>query len=208
MLWNRLNKVALVLAVLAGLGDSGMMGMTGRPGSSAAHAVSLAPHPHWTREITTRPVEINDEAVIAWGKARNGIRVGLSPRSFIIAADQESIEVTIWFENTGKQDRNVLFWDEWFSFEGKRSERKFSVEYQISARVGWRGPPPFRLLKPGQRIQIVRRLRFDGPERSDNYVGLWRPIAAEPVILTAAWKYEGPASEALLSDSIQIALKK
>jgi RNA polymerase sigma factor (sigma-70 family) len=164
-------------------------------------------HPHWTGEIATKPVEIeiNDEGVISWGKARNGIRLGISPRSLTVAADQEAIEITAWFENIGKQDGRVHLWDEIFSFKGKKGKANFDAVYEMGPRAAWPPSPAPLTLKPGQRERMTLRVPFEGRQFSNSYVGLLRPTAAEPVTLAAVWNAK--KADELESDSMQIRLK-
>jgi RNA polymerase sigma factor (sigma-70 family) len=196
MFWNKLKKVGLVVGLVALLGGGGMLGMIARPVFSTARAVPVPP---------TSEIEIKDNPGISWGEARGGIRLGLSPRTFSVKADQNNIVVTAWFENVGKQDRQVQPWDELFGFHGKKGEQKFEVEYSPGARAAWPPAPPPITLKPGERTFVTLWVPFEGPKWSNAYAGLLRPTAAKPLTLTGHWKTK-PA-DALESGSIQVRMK-
>lgn len=166
--------------------------------------------PHWTGEITSKPVEIeiNDAAAVAWGKPANGLRLGLSPRTLAVATDAKTAPVTVWFENVGKEEVKVQLWDELMRFHGKQKKASFDVTYRAGRRAATPAPPPVLTLKSGQRAFLNLEIPFEGPDLRNNFVGLLRPTAEDAVTLAAAWADRTDAADAVTSDTIQIALRK
>ena len=128
-----------------------------------------------------------DRDTIAWGKPHNGLRIGLSPGSISVSADQKAIQVTVWFENVGKEDVKIQLWDELLRFVGTKGGKPFTVQYAPGARWEWPAPPPQITLKPGALSRLPVSIPIEGPESANNFVGLLRPGKGAPLTLAARW---------------------
>jgi len=142
---------------------------------------------------------------IAWGQTQNGLRLGLAPLTLDVRADQKAIEVTVWFENAGKEDVQVQAWDELLSFTGSKGGKAFAVEYRAGARLAWPAPPPKITLKPGMLARLTVAVPFEGPDNNNDFVGLLRPGKGEPLTLTAGWR-PGPKAGTIESSRIFVEL--
>lgn len=124
---------------------------------------------------------------IAWGAARNGIRVGLTPPETSISEGQTEVNVTIWYENQSAEERKVLTFQGgnrcplMFSLsEGDRQQRYIDFTTEDPVRT----PLRYVTLKAGDQFHEDVALSFT-PPGTGGFVALPVPQAKQPLMLAA-----------------------
>jgi len=101
----------------------------------------------------------------AWGKPRDGLRLGLAPARAVLGARDMNLKVRVWYENVGKEPREVPVHHAHVNayrlmFAGEKEGKPFYVVHSLMVRTELI-PPGRKTLKPGERFS--EEFRFAAP---------------------------------------------
>jgi hypothetical protein len=160
--------------------------------------VKVETAPFWIKAAKDRPPAAPDAGEnIAWGKAKDDVRVGLSPKTVKLKPDEKTFTVRVWYENVGRQlqrvpvHKNANMYT--LMFSGNTDGKPFYAGC-IMARAETLPPRPHSL-KPGERFSETFGL---GLAVGDDDTRFYLPElkAGESLTLQAGWTPFGDAATA------------
>jgi hypothetical protein len=128
---------------------------------------------------------------IAWGKPRDGVRLGLSRKAKEIAENTKFVEVDVWFENVGKEPKQVPMHNDRdvntsvLMFGGQYDGEPFYVSYHMERLAT--APPKYKQLEPGCRYHERFTLAVAKRGSQLGYAGLPALAAGKTLTLQVGW---------------------
>jgi RNA polymerase sigma factor (sigma-70 family) len=200
--------------------DQGVFTFVGMPRPEKGQPLTLKVQREFAKDPPqSGPITLNlaGDTPVAWGTAKDGVRVGLSPDTIEVAAEAKSVTVTVSYENVGKEERKLQVFQGGnicpLMFLATKGDQQFYVDF-VAVRSATT-PPQFVTLKPGESFRETLTIPFEGTPGA-GFVRLPRPDAKQPVTLSVglctkvdtSGKQSWEAADTRIGGSIKINVKK